>query len=56
VRESRRLGSFDAQVIVLAAETLVSRIVAPGRRFHRQRAADRFTRAVAVPDLPRLRP
>lgn len=56
VRESRRLGSFDAQVIVRAAETLVSRIVAPGRRFHRQRASDRFTRAVAVPDLPRLRP
>jgi hypothetical protein len=41
VRESRRLGPFDAQVIVRAAETLVSRIVAPERRFHREPAAER---------------
>jgi hypothetical protein len=41
VRESRRLGTFDAQVVVRAAETLVSRIVAPERRFHREPAASR---------------
>jgi hypothetical protein len=39
VRETRRLGSFDAQVVVRATETLVSRIVAPERRFHREPAA-----------------
>jgi hypothetical protein len=43
VRESRRLGTFDAQVIVRASETLVNRIVAPERRFHRESAADRAT-------------
>jgi hypothetical protein len=41
VRESRRLGTFDAQVVVRATETLVSRIVAPERRFHREPAARR---------------
>jgi hypothetical protein len=41
VRESRRLGTFDAQVIVRATETLVSRIVVPERRFHREPAAER---------------
>jgi hypothetical protein len=56
VRESRRLGSFDAQVIVRAAETLVSRIVAAEGRFERQRTSDRFTRAVAVTDPLRMRP
>jgi hypothetical protein len=43
VRESRRLGTFDAQVVVRATETLVSRIVSPERRFHRE-AAGRFAR------------
>jgi hypothetical protein len=41
VRESRCLGTFDAQVVVRATETLVSRIVAPERRFNREPAADR---------------
>jgi hypothetical protein len=41
VRESRRLGTFDAQVVVRATETLVSRIVAPERRFHRDSARNR---------------
>jgi hypothetical protein len=41
VRESRRLGTFDAQVVIRATETLVSRIVAPERRFHREAAAKR---------------
>jgi hypothetical protein len=41
VRESRRLGSFDAQVVLRATETLVSRIVAPERRFHREPARSR---------------
>jgi hypothetical protein len=50
VRDSRRLGTFDAQVIVRATETLVSRIVAPERRFHRECAAPRFTRAVSESD------
>jgi hypothetical protein len=40
VRESRRLGAFDAKTIARAAETLVSRIVAP----HGRRTFDRFTR------------
>ena len=40
VRESRRLGAFDAKVIARAAETLVDRIVAPRRR----RVSDRFSR------------
>jgi GAF domain-containing protein len=43
VRETRRLGTFDAQVVVRATETLVSRIVAPERRFHRESAARRAT-------------
>ena len=43
VRETRRLGAFDATVIARAAETLVDRIVAPQRRFRRQ-TSDRFTR------------
>jgi GAF domain len=41
VRESRRLGTFDAQVVVRATQTLVSRIVAPERRFHREPATRR---------------
>lgn len=44
VRESRRLGTFDAQVVIRATETLVSRIVSPERRFHRQPAAERVAR------------
>ena len=44
VRDSRRLGSFDAQVIVRATETLVSRIVSRERRFHREGASARFVR------------
>jgi GAF domain-containing protein len=39
VRESRQLGTFDAQVVVRATETLVSRLIAPERRFHRESAA-----------------
>jgi hypothetical protein len=52
VRDSRRLGNFDAQVIVRATETLVSRIVSPERRFHRECAAPRFTRAVSESSDP----
>jgi hypothetical protein len=51
-RDSRRLGAVDAQVIVRATETLVNRIVSPERRFHRERASERFTRGGPV----RLRP
>jgi hypothetical protein len=54
MRDSRRLGTFDAQVIVRATETLVSRIVSPERRFERQDASDRFTRA--GPDLLHVHP
>jgi GAF domain-containing protein len=50
VRDSRRLGTFDAQVIVRAAQTLVSRIVSRERRFHRESAAPRFTRAGSESD------
>jgi hypothetical protein len=50
VRDSRRLGTFDAQIIVRATETLVSRIVSPERRFHRECAAPRFTRTVSGSD------
>jgi hypothetical protein len=50
VRDSRRLGSFDAQVIVRATETLVSRIVSRERRFHREGAAPRFTRSGSESD------
>jgi GAF domain len=49
VRDSRRLGTFDAQVIVRATETLVSRIVPPERRFDRQIESDRFARAAPDP-------
>ena len=44
VRPSRRLGTFDAQVIVRATETLVRRIVEREPRFQREPAAERFTR------------
>jgi hypothetical protein len=54
VRASRRLGTFDARVIVRATETLVSRIVSPERRFYREPKSDRFTRAERTSD--RLRP
>jgi hypothetical protein len=49
VRDSRRLGTFDAQVIVRATETLVSRIASPERRFERHSEPDRFVRAVPDP-------
>jgi hypothetical protein len=39
VRESRRLGAFEARLIARAGETLVNRIVAPQRR-----TSDRFSR------------
>ena len=50
VRDSRRLGSFDAQVIVRATETLVSRIVSREHRFHREGTSDRFVRAASWSD------
>jgi GAF domain len=56
VRDSRRLGTFDAQVIVRATETLVSRIVAPERRFHREGTSARFTRAVSQSDPLHIHP
>ena len=56
VRETRRLGRFDAEVIVRAAETLVSRIAGPERRFQRQRTSDRFTRAASALDRLRIQP
>jgi hypothetical protein len=55
VRETRRLGNFDAQVIVRATETLVSRIVSPERRFHREERVQRFVRAVPAEDPVHLR-
>jgi GAF domain-containing protein len=45
VRESRRLGTFDAQVIMRATETLVSRVASPERRFHREQTSERFVRS-----------
>ena len=45
VRPTRRLGTFDAQVIVRAAETLVRRVVEREQRFHREPA--RFTHSAA---------
>jgi hypothetical protein len=56
VRDSRRLGSFDAQVIVRATETLVSRIIWPERRFHREGTSARFVRAVSHSDPLHVRP
>jgi hypothetical protein len=56
VRESRRLGAFDAQVIVRATETLVSRIASPERRFHREARVQRFVRAVPARDSLHLHP
>jgi hypothetical protein len=56
VRESRRLGAFDAQVIVRATETLVSRIVSPERRFHREGRPERFVRESRIHDPARVRP
>ncbi len=56
VRESRRLGTFDAQVIVRAGQTLVSRIAPPERRFHREPRSERFVRAVPAPDRLRVQP
>jgi hypothetical protein len=56
VRDSRRLGTFDAQVIVRATETLVSRIVSPERRFHREDASERFIRAVPGSDPLHIHP
>jgi hypothetical protein len=47
-RDSRRLGAVDAQVIVHATETLVNRIASPERRFHRERASERFTRGAPM--------
>jgi GAF domain len=46
VRERRRLGAFDAQVVVKAAETLANRI-APEPRFNRQPVSERFARVTA---------
>jgi hypothetical protein len=56
VRDSRRLGSFDAQVIVRATETLVSRIILPERRFHREGTSARFVRAVSNSDPLHIHP
>jgi hypothetical protein len=56
VRDSRRLGTFDAQVIVRATETLVSRLVSPERRFHREGTPDRFARAAPVSDPLHIHP
>jgi GAF domain len=56
VRDSRRLGTFDAQVIVRATETLVSRIVSPERRFHREGTSTRFVRAVSPTDPLHIHP
>jgi len=47
VRPSRRLGTFDAQVIVRATETLVRRIVEREQRFHREAVTERFARSKA---------
>jgi hypothetical protein len=46
LRESRRLGRFDAQVIGRATETLVARVLAPLRRARHPSGSDRFVRDV----------
>ena len=56
VRESRRLGAFDARMVVRAAETLVSRIVSPERRFRREGTSARFVRAVSRSDPLHIHP
>jgi hypothetical protein len=56
VRDSRRLGSFDAQVIVRATETLVSRIVSRERRFHREGTSARFVRTGSRSDPLHIHP
>jgi GAF domain len=56
VRDSRRLGSFESQVIVRATETLVSRIVSRERRFHREGTSARFVRSVSQSDPLRIHP
>jgi GAF domain len=47
VRPNRRLGTFDAQVIVRATETLVRRIVEREQRFHRWPVSERLARSKA---------
>jgi hypothetical protein len=44
LREIRRLGLFEAQVLGRTTETLVGRILAPGQRFRRGSGSDRFQR------------
>jgi GAF domain len=46
LRESRRLGLFETEVIGRATETLVARILTPLRRSERRPASDRFVRDV----------
>jgi hypothetical protein len=47
LRESRRFGLFEAQMIGRATETLVARILAPMPRQQRRRGSDRFVRDAA---------
>jgi GAF domain-containing protein len=48
LRESRRLGLCETQVIGRATETLVARILTPWRRSERRRGPDRFVRGAAA--------
>jgi GAF domain-containing protein len=45
LRETRRLGPFETQVIGRATETLVARILAPSRRSGRGSGSERFVRS-----------
>jgi GAF domain-containing protein len=49
LRETRRLGLFETQVIGRATETLVARILAPWRRAERRTGSDRFVREAGAP-------
>jgi GAF domain len=53
LREIRRLGLFEAQVLGRATDVLVGRIIAPGHPSEPHRAATRFGRVDSSPRSPR---
>jgi hypothetical protein len=53
LREIRRLGLFEAQILGRATDTLVDRIIAPAHASHRHPTTDRFSRTASRPRPPR---
>jgi hypothetical protein len=49
LREIRRLGLFEAQILGRATDMLVGRIIAPAHASHRHPATDRFSRTASRP-------